>query len=363
MTVPAHPVPPGGTLGILGGGQLGRMLAMAASRLGIRTHIYCPEEDAPARQVAAAFTCASYEDESALTAFAQTAGAISYEFENVPVSAVRSLARLTAVHPHPDILALAQDRLAEKQLARQLGFGTAPFAAIDGPQDIAAALAATGLPAILKTRRMGYDGKGQRAVRTESDCARAFEDLGRVPTLLEGYVTFVAEISVIAARGRDGTCHVFDPAENIHENHILRRTLAPARMDAAVTGRAQDMARAILQSLNYVGVIGVEMFLTQSNTLLINELAPRVHNSGHWTLEACEVSQFEQHVRAVCGWPLGPALRHSDAVMVNLLGTEADDWQALASEGGALHLYGKAEAKEGRKMGHITRLYPLGQRP
>ncbi len=359
MTPPhahAAPVAPGGTIGILGGGQLGRMLAMAAARLGLKTHIYCDEADAPAFQVAAAHTHARYDDAQALGKFAKACDAVTFEFENVPAATAEILAQETPIFPNARALGIAQDRLEEKTFVRKLGLATAPFAGITHEGEIGAALLQTGKPAILKTRRLGYDGKGQAKVEDDAAAQAAFRRFKNAPCILEGFVEFSFEASVIAARGRDSSFAAYDPPENLHRDHILRRSTVPSRLSAAQCEDAKRMAERIVEALDYVGVLAVELFVTKSGALLVNEIAPRVHNSGHWTLEACVTSQFEQHIRAVAGWPLGDAARHSDAVMDNLIGDEAADWQHLAAAGGALHLYGKSEIRAGRKMGHVTRI-------
>jgi 5-(carboxyamino)imidazole ribonucleotide synthase len=343
-------------IGILGGGQLGRMLAMAAARLGLQCHIYSDEADAPAFQVAARHTCAAFDDTAALEAFAGTCDAITFEFENVPAATAEALARLKPIFPNARALAVAQDRQAEKTFLASLGLGTAPFAPVGSAEEAEAALARIGAPAILKTCRFGYDGKGQAKLRPGASASDAFHALGGRPALLEGFVDFAFEASVIAARARDGSFAAYDSPQNVHADHVLRRSTVPAPLDAAQCTQAHAMARHIAEALDYVGVLGVELFVCRDGMLLVNEIAPRVHNSGHWTLEACLVSQFEQHIRAVAGWPLGDPARHSDAVMENLIGDDAADWQRLARDGGALHLYGKSEIRPGRKMGHVTRL-------
>ncbi|HUO93407.1 MAG TPA: 5-(carboxyamino)imidazole ribonucleotide synthase [Rhizomicrobium sp.] len=348
------PVPPGGTIGILGGGQLGRMLVLAAARLGIKAHIYSDEADAPAFQVANAKSFARYDDETSLDAFARACDAITFEFENVPAATAEILARRKPIFPNARALGVAQDRLEEKRFVTGLGLKTAAFAAVDGEKDAAAALAKTGTPAILKTRRFGYDGKGQAKVSSAADIAAAMKSFNGAASILEGFVDFAYEASVVAARGRDGSFAAYDPPENFHADHILRRSTVPSRLSAKQCGEAKDIAKKIADAFDYVGVLAVELFVGRDGSLLVNEIAPRVHNSGHWTIEACLVSQFEQHIRAVAGWPLGSPQRHSDAVMENLIGEEARDWQKLANEGGALHLYGKSEIRAGRKMGHIT---------
>jgi len=355
------PVPPGGTIGILGGGQLGRMLAMAAARLGLKVHIYSDVTDAPAFQVCDAHTVAPYEDEIALKAFAASCDAVTYEFENVPAKAASALAAIKPTNPNARALAVAQDRFEEKSFVREIGPGTAPFAAVNSAEDAASAFAKIGGPAVLKTRRFGYDGKGQAKVKSAEECKAAFASFKSVPSILEGFVTFDFEASVVAVRGANGAFAAYDPAENVHENHILARSVVPARLTAEQIDEAKSIAHVIAETLDYVGVLGVELFVRKDGTLLVNEIAPRVHNSGHWTIEACVVSQFENHIRAVAGWPLGSTERHSDAVMENLIGEQAADFKALAAKGGGLHLYGKSEIRAGRKMGHITYLKPLSK--
>ncbi len=353
------PIPPGGTIGIVGGGQLGRMLALAAARLGLRARIYNDTADAPAFQVTPYGVAAPYDDLEALTRFAQTCDAVTFEFENLPAHAIAHLAGLVPVRPGAHALAMTQDRLTEKTLVQGLGLKTAPFAGAASAEEAQAAHAAIGGgPAILKTRRFGYDGKGQVKVAGADDAARAFDSFKGAPCILEGFVDFAFEASVVAARGADGSFAAYDPPENVHENHILRRSIVPSRLTAAQADEAKGMARRIAEALDYVGVLAVELFVGRDGALLVNEIAPRVHNTGHWTIEACQCSQFEQHIRAVAGWPLGDPARHADAVMENIIGAEADAWESL-SRSGALHLYGKRESRPGRKMGHVTRLRPL----
>ena len=354
-------VPPGGTLGILGGGQLGRMLALAAARLGIDAHIFCSEENCPASRVAAAFTCAEYDDWTALHSFAEAVDAVTTEFENVPAATAEYLAEHKPVRPTAHALEIAQDRVAEKAFLNEHGIGTAPWRTVTTAPDLDAALGALGFPAILKTRRLGYDGKGQARIAAANDTEAALETVHAAPSILEGFVDFEREISVIAARGADGAVVCYDSGENRHEAGILRETSVPAQISPEQRAKAITIATTIVEALDYVGVIGVEMFVTPDG-LLVNEIAPRVHNTGHWTLEGCHISQFEQHVRAVSGWPLGSPERHSDAVMLNLLGDEAEDFAGLAGDpAAALHLYGKGEARAGRKMGHVTRLSPKSE--
>ncbi|PWR22282.1 5-(carboxyamino)imidazole ribonucleotide synthase [Zavarzinia compransoris] len=351
-------LPPGSTLGILGGGQLGRMIALAAANLGYRSHIYGPDADPPAGQVAAAATIAAYDDEAALAAFAAAVDAVTYEFENVPAATVEFLAARKPVRPGAKALAVAQDRVAEKTFANGRGAATAPFRAVDSRADLDAAVAALGLPAVLKTRRLGYDGKGQAMIRTAADLDAAFAAMKGQPAILEGFVDFTAEISVVAARGVAGDVAVFDPVENRHRHHILDVTIAPApALPAATALRAQTIAHDFLIALDYVGVLAIEFFVTADGALLVNEMAPRVHNSGHWTIEGAETSQFEQAARAALGLPLGCPLRRGRAVMLNLIGDDAHaHGRLLLAEGAHLHLYGKAEARPGRKMGHVTRV-------
>lgn len=368
-TLMRAPVAPNGVMGVLGGGQLGRMLALAAARLGIRTHVYSPDQDSPASAVAAATTVGAYDDAERLAAFAAAVDVVTYEFENVPARTVEILAQLGAdVAPGARALSIAQDRLLEKEFVRTLGARTAPFHTVDDLDGLKAGLERLGRPAILKTRRLGYDGKGQSFITAESiDTAatwetatkKAWAEVGAAPSILEGFVDFEMEISVIGARGRDQSIALYDPPRNIHRGGILRKSIAPADAPAEAIHAARDITRRMLSALDYVGVIGVEFFVLKSGEVAVNEFAPRVHNSGHWTIDACACSQFEQHVRAVCGWPLGRPDRHSDAEMDNLIGEDADDWLRLAATGGeAIHLYGKDAALPGRKMGHVTRLTP-----
>ena len=350
------PVPPGGTIGIIGGGQLGRMLAMAAARLGLKTCIYNDAPDAPAFQVTNVSVAAPYDDLAALARFAGQCDAVTFEFENLPAHAIAHLESLVPVRPGASALAITQDRLSEKTFVEKLGLKTAPFFEVSSQEQARDAFARVGGRGIIKTRRFGYDGKGQAKVTSADECAAAFVRF-KAPAILEGFVDFAYEASVVAARGADGAFAAFDPPENEHENHILRRSTVPSRLSAAQVAEAKDIAKKIGDALDYVGVFAVELFVGKDGALLVNEIAPRVHNTGHWTIEACQCSQFEQHIRAVAGWPLGDPARHADAVMENIIGAEADAWESL-SKSGALHLYGKAEARIGRKMGHVTRLSP-----
>ena len=346
---------------MLGGGQLGRMLALAAARLGFDTVVLTPEVDAPASRVAARTLVAAYENSDALAELAACTEVVTFEFENVPARAVAQLqAREARVAPGPLALATAQDRVAEKRFFQAQGIGTAAFCAVDGPADILAHLERLGAPALLKTRREGYDGKGQTWVEGAGDAEAAFDRIGRAPAILEARVAFRRELSVIAARGWNGEVAAYPLTENEHEAGVLRRSLAPAYADAATHAQALEIAHTTLERLDYVGVAGIELFDTEAG-LLVNEFAPRVHNSGHWTLDACEVDQFEQHVRAIAGWPLGPTAPFAHAEMHNLLGEAAEDWPALAADPHArLWLYGKRDVEPGRKMGHVTRLSALG---
>ncbi|MGN7802848.1 5-(carboxyamino)imidazole ribonucleotide synthase [Ensifer sp. 22521] len=346
------------TIGIIGGGQLGRMLAMAAARLNFRTVILEPQVDCPAAQVANEQIIAAYDDEAALSQLATVSDIITYEFENVPVAAAERLAAKRPVFPPPKALEVAQDRLVEKRFINDCGIATARFHAVDSQADLEAALADFGGSGVLKTRRLGYDGKGQRVFRSAADSpAGAFAELGGVPLILESFVPFEREISIIAARSTDGTVACFDPAENVHRNGILHTSTVPAALGDGTADAARKAAKAILDALGYVGVIGVEFFVLADGSLIANEMAPRVHNSGHWTEAACVVSQFEQHIRAVSGLPLGNPRRHSDCVMQNLIGDDLNDVPAwLAKDDVLVHLYGKFEARAGRKMGHVTRL-------
>ena len=351
-----EPLKPGATIGILGGGQLGRMLSVAAARLGYRTHIFEPGAEPPAGHVAHRVTTAAYDDEAALRAFGQSVDVITYEFENIPVPALDLLESLTPIHPNRRALAVSQDRLTEKTFLRELGLVTAPFADVTDAGSLDAALAEIGAPAILKTRRLGYDGKGQARIMAPDQAEGALEAMQGAPALLEGFVEFSHEVSVIGARGLSGDVACYDPGENLHEDGILRTTTVPARLSPSQRTDAVLMAGRILNALDYVGVLGVELFVTAQG-LVVNEIAPRVHNSGHWTQNGCTVDQFEQHIRAITGWPLGDGSRHADVVMENLIGDDMDRVPALAREkGAALHLYGKAEVKPGRKMGHVNRI-------
>ena len=348
----------GATIGILGGGQLGRMLSVAASRLGFKTHIFEPGANPPAAHVADRVTTANYDDAEALNAFAQSVDVITYEFENIPTSALDILENIRPIHPNREALRVSQDRITEKDFLANLGLTPAPYAAVYTLADLEHAVSEIGLPAILKTRRFGYDGKGQARINTAADLGQAIADMAGQPAVLEGFVNFTHEISVIGARSENGDVSCFDPGENIHRGGILHTTTVPARLSKAQRMDAVLMAGRILNALDYVGVMGLELFVTPKG-LIVNEIAPRVHNSGHWTQNGCAVDQFEQHIRAVAGWPLGDGSRHSDVVMENLIGADMDRVPDLAKDPSvSLHLYGKAEVKAGRKMGHFNKIIP-----
>lgn len=351
-----NPLPTGATIGILGGGQLGRMLSVAASRLGLRTHIYEPGNNPPAADVANAVTTAPYEDVAALTAFAQSVDLVTYEFENIPTEALDIIEAITPIHPNRRALGTSQDRLVEKNFLQDNGLTVAPFANITDAASLEAAIATIGTPAILKTRRFGYDGKGQSRLKSPEDAVTALADMAAAPSVLEGFVDFSIEISIIAARNPQGEIACYDPGQNVHRDGILHTTTVPATLPARLRTDAVLLAAKILNTLDYVGVMGVELFVTPQG-LIVNEIAPRVHNSGHWTQNGCAVDQFEQHIRAIAGWPLGDGTRYADVVMENLIGDDVDTVPTLAKEPNcAIHLYGKVETKAGRKMGHVNRI-------
>jgi len=348
-------LPQGAVIGILGGGQLGRMLSVAASRLGYRCHIYEPGA-APAGDVAHRVTTAPYEDETALRTFAASVDVITYEFENVPTSALDLLESLKPIRPNRRALAISQDRISEKTFLGDLRLQTAPWVAVNSEADLRVAADSLGLPAILKTTRLGYDGKGQVKLDTDAEIPAAWAAMNGAASVLEGFVAFDREVSVIAARGLDGSVACFDPGENIHRDGILRTTTVPARLTASQHSDAILLAARILNALDYVGVMGVELFVT-SQGLLVNEIAPRVHNSGHWTQQGCTVDQFEQHIRAVAGLPLGDGNRYADVVMENLIGEDVLRVpDLLKARDTAVHLYGKGAPRPGRKMGHVNRI-------
>ena len=349
----SNPLPQGACIGVLGGGQLGRMLAVAASRLGLKAHIFEPGANPPAGHVADQVTTASYEDDAALRRFAQSVDVITYEFENIPTSALDILEQIRPIHPGRRALAISQDRLSEKEFLTGLGLKVAPYANVTTAAEAEAAAQSIGTPSILKTRRMGYDGKGQIRLKDASDMAEAWQAMQGAPSVLEGFINFSHEVSVIAARASDGQVACYDPGENVHREGILHSTTVPATLTAAQRMDAVLLAGQILNALDYVGVMGVELFVT-TDGLIVNEIAPRVHNSGHWTQNGCDICQFEQHIRAVAGWPLGDGTRHSDIRMENLIGADMDRVPELRETNAALHLYGKSEVKPGRKMGHVN---------
>ncbi len=357
-------IAPGGHIGILGDGQLGRMMAIAAAEMGYFVHIFGPEEDSPAAQVAHRSTVASYADKAALEIFAKSVDVVTLEFENIPTDTVAFLSGIVPVRPGAKVLEITQDRLLEKTFVNNLGIGTATFANVQSINELVQAVKQIKTPAILKTRRLGYDGKGQVKITNASSLDDIWAEMKDAPSILEGFVNFKMEISVIVARSAQGETAAFCPVENRHKNHILDVTLAPADIPKRLVDKAIDIAERIANRLDLVGMVAVEMFVTKDNQILVNELAPRPHNSGHWTIEGCATSQFRQIIRAVCGLPLGRPDRHSNAVMTNLIGKDVERWGALLEDPeNSLHLYGKAEAREGRKMGHVTRLMPLSQKP
>jgi 5-(carboxyamino)imidazole ribonucleotide synthase len=351
---------PGDTIGILGGGQLGRMLAMAAARLGLRCQVFSPDPDSPAFDVVLNATCAEYADVEALELFANDVDVITYEFENVPAASAIILAARRPVLPDRNVLETTQDRLVEKDFVKRLGIGTADYADVSSAAELHAAIGTIGLPAVLKTRRFGYDGKGQAIIRDGDDPGQVWEDLGTKSAILEAFIPFEREISVIAARSASGDVECFDVTENEHSDHILKISRAPAAISEALAAEARSVAERIANALDYVGVLAVEMFVVQADdgpTVLVNEIAPRVHNSGHWTLDGASISQFEQHIRAIAGWPLGKPVRHGPVVMTNLIGDEINGYeQWLTVLGATVHLYGKGSPRPGRKMGHVTQV-------
>ncbi len=349
---------PGDTIGILGGGQLGRMLALAAARLGFKAQVFSPDPDSPAFDVVQHATCAEYADVEALELFASDVNVITYEFENIPSSTAMILAARRPVLPDTAILEITQDRFAEKSFITKLGIGTARYVDVSSVRELESAIAKLKLPAVLKTRRFGYDGKGQVIIREGDDPQEAWERLGTKSAILEAFVPFEREVSVIAARGVDGDVVCYDVTENEHRDHILKTSHAPAAISDALAAQARDIARKIADALNYVGVLAVELFVVPGPggpTLLVNEVAPRVHNSGHWTLDGASVSQFEQHIRAIAGWPLARPLRFGPVTMTNLIGDDILGYgKWLTVPGATVHLYGKGSPKPGRKMGHVT---------
>jgi 5-(carboxyamino)imidazole ribonucleotide synthase len=364
---PRGPLPPGSVIGMLGSGQLARMLITAAARLGLKVHVYA-DHRGPACDVAAATTIAPYEDVAALAAFAAAVDVVTYEFENVPTATAALLAKHVPVRPGAKALEVSQDRLVEKTFISNLGIAVAPFEPVETAADLEAALAKIGAASILKTRRLGYDGKGQIGVKPGADVAAAFAKIGSAPAVLEKRLAFAQEISVLVCRATDATVQFYDIPQNTHGGGILRRSTVPAPLTGDAVAAARDIAARIAAALDYVGLLAVELFdlgpkVPLAQRLVVNEIAPRVHNSGHWTIEACAISQFENHMRAVADWPLGSAERHSDAEMHNIIGDEIRAWKDLAADSTlAVHLYGKNDARPGRKMGHTTRLFPRGTR-
>jgi 5-(carboxyamino)imidazole ribonucleotide synthase len=357
---------PGDTIGILGGGQLGRMLAMAAARLGLRSQVFSPDPDSPAFDVVLNATCAEYADVEALELFANDVDVITYEFENVPAATAMVLAARRPVLPAQKILETTQDRLIEKDFITRLGIGTADYADVSSVTTLRAAIARIGLPAVIKTRRFGYDGKGQAIVREGDDLDQVWEDLGTKSAILEAFIPFEREISVIAARSADGHVECYDVTENEHRDHILKISRAPASISEQVAAQARSIAEKIAHALDYVGVLAVEMFVVADQSgasVLVNEIAPRVHNSGHWTLDGASISQFEQHIRAIAGWPLGKPVRHGEVTMTNLIGDDILSYeQWLTVPGATVHLYGKGPPRPGRKMGHVTEVAPAAKK-
>ena len=345
---------PGSTIGILGGGQLGRMLAVAATRLGLNTHIYSPEVECPAALVAKQVSVGEFDDVERVLAFAKSCDAVTYEFENVPAMSAKAAASVVPLRPGARALDVSQDRLVEKSFLRaQLGLDVAGFEDIGNVHDLRRAVKRLGLPCVLKTRRFGYDGKGQIIIRSEGEIDKAWEALSPAACILEAFIPFEREVSIVAARGVDGQIAAYPLTENVHRNHILHTSSAPAKQD---DGSAARMAGQILEHLDYVGVMGVEFFQMKDGELIVNEIAPRVHNSGHWTQDAGCIDQFEQHIRAVAGWPLGDARPRHGVVMTNLIGDDVSDWKTLAKQPGThIHLYGKSDIRPGRKMGHVNR--------
>lgn len=357
------PLPPGSTIGMLGGGQLGRMAALSAAALGFKVHVFSPETDGPAAQVTCLNTVAEYDDWSALEEFAQSVDVVTYEFENVPSATAEFLAKRLPVRPGPNVLHICQNRLREKDFCNSVAAPTTRYAPVNSAASLAQVTDDFGLPCILKTAEFGYDGKGQVFISPGDDIAAAWNSMSggkeTLPAIVEGVIDFRMEISVIIARSsdNDGKCYV--PVENSHKNHILDETRAPARINEELAGKAEAIARRLAEAMDLQGMLAIEMFVTRDDQILVNEMAPRPHNSGHWTMDGCVTSQFEQFIRAAAGLPLGSPERHSNAVMTNLIGNDVENWKSILSEPGAkLHLYGKAEARPGRKMGHVNRLSP-----
>jgi 5-(carboxyamino)imidazole ribonucleotide synthase len=346
--------PPGSTIGIVGGGQLGRMLARAASRMGYKTHIYTPDKDSPASHVATKTTIGAYQDGTALRNFAQSVDVVTFEFENIPAETLEMLDAIVAVRPKPSVLFTTRHRLREKEFIRAQGIKTAPFAPVRSEAELVTAIQTIGTPSVLKTTELGYDGKGQVVIKTPSDAAAAWASLGKTECILEGFVNFSAEASIIVARSTLGEARCYPLVENIHRDHILHKTIAPAPFIDTYQADATHIAKILAEALDVVGLLAVELFVT-ADGLLVNELAPRPHNSGHWTMEGAPTGQFEQHIRAICGWALGDTTAHRPCQMINLLGDDWLQWQEYAKRPDAhVHLYGKTESRPGRKMGHVT---------
>ena len=346
--------PPGSTIGIVGGGQLGRMLARAASRMGYKTHIYTPDKDSPASHVATVTTIGAYQDTTALRAFGQSVDVVTFEFENIPAETLTMLENIVAVRPRPEVLFTTRHRLREKEFIRAQGIATAPFAPVRSEAELQEAIQTIDTPSVLKTCELGYDGKGQVVIKSPADAIVAWAALGKSECILEGFIRFEAEASVIVARSTHGEARCYPLVQNIHRDHILHKTIAPAPFIDAHQEQAVKIAKTLAEALDVVGLLAVELFVTPDG-LLVNELAPRPHNSGHWTIEGAPTSQFEQHIRAICGWALGDTTARSQCEMINLLGDEWKQWEEYARQPEAhVHLYGKTESRPGRKMGHVT---------
>lgn len=357
-------IAPGSVIGIVGGGQLGRMTAVAAAELGYRVHVFTPESNSPTEQVCEQAIVAAYDDDEAIKAFGEGVDVITFEFENIPAATVQKLSAYAPVRPCWNCLAISQDRVKEKTFAASLGIETAPWQRITSAAELSAAIAAIGTPSILKTTTLGYDGKGQVRIHNDTDPVQAWAELGDEVGILEGFVDFVMEVSVITARRPSGAMASYDVVQNRHKDGILDITIAPADIHEDLADSARAIGQQLAEAMDLVGLLTVELFVTQDGHLLMNEMAPRPHNSGHWTQDGCVTSQFEQLVRAVTGLPLGTPQRHSDAVMKNLIGHDVDPWEdILTNPDNKLHLYGKVEARAGRKMGHVNRLYPKGSKP
>lgn len=347
-------VAPGSTIGIVGGGQLGRMLARAASRMGYKTHIFTPDKDSPASHVATSTTIGAYQDTTALRAFGQSVDVVTFEFENIPAETLTMLESLVAVRPGPEVLFTTRHRLREKEFIRAQGIATAPFAKVSSDAELRAAIETIGTPAVLKTTELGYDGKGQQVIKTPADAEDAWKKLGKTECILEGFIEFSAEASIIVARSTHGEMRCYPLVENIHRDHILHKTIAPAPFIDTYQEDAVRIAKTLADALDVVGLLAVELFVTNDG-LLVNELAPRPHNSGHWSMEGAPTAQFEQHIRAICGWALGDTTARGQLEMINLLGDDWKQWETYAKQAEAhVHLYGKTESRPGRKMGHVT---------